>query len=175
MSDSPLFLPRGFRFAGATCGIKASGKPDISLIVSDHPVVAAGVYTTNKIVAAPVVLSRSRTPSVAIQAVLTNSGNANACTGDQGMEDAKSTCAQLAALVGCDESGVLVMSTGVIGKRLPMDKIRSGVELVHGKLATSDAAFVDAAEAIRTTDAARKTETCELTLAGKTIRIAAQG
>ncbi|WP_372717320.1 bifunctional glutamate N-acetyltransferase/amino-acid acetyltransferase ArgJ [Novipirellula sp.] len=173
MSELPLFLPRGFRFAGATCGIKASGKPDISLIVSDHPVVAAGVYTTNKIVAAPVVLSRSRTPSAAIQAVLTNSGNANACTGDQGMEDAKSTCAQLAALVGCDESGVLVMSTGVIGKRLPMDKIRSGVELVHGKLATSDAAFVDAAEAIRTTDAARKTETCELTLAGKTIRIAA--
>ncbi len=173
MSNSPLFLPRGFRFAGTTCGIKASGKPDVSLIVSDRPIVAAGVYTTNQIVAAPVVLSRSRTPSAAIRAVLTNSGNANACTGEQGMADAKATCAQLAELVGCNENDVLVMSTGVIGKPLPMDKIRVGVEQAHGKLANDGTAFIEAAEAIRTTDADRKTESCELTLGGQTIRIAA--
>ncbi|MFG0262757.1 MAG: bifunctional glutamate N-acetyltransferase/amino-acid acetyltransferase ArgJ, partial [Novipirellula sp. JB048] len=124
-------------------------------------------------VAAPVVLSRSRTPSPAIRAVLTNSGNANACTGDQGMADAKAACAQLAELIGCREEAVLMMSTGVIGKALPMDKLRRGVEQVHRQLADDENAFYDAAEAIRTTDADRKTESSELTLDGQPIRIAA--
>ena len=83
-----ISLPKGFRFAASACGIKQSGKPDLSLIVSDRPVRGAGVYTTNQIVAAPVILSQSRTPSATIRAVVTNSGNANACTGDQGTQDA---------------------------------------------------------------------------------------
>lgn len=104
-------LPEGFRFAGVTCGIKPSGKPDLSLIVSDWPVVAAGVYTQNKIVAAPVVLSRGRTPTDTIRAVVTNSGNANACTGDQGMQDALEMCDLVAEMVGCQPENVLVIAT----------------------------------------------------------------
>ena len=93
-------LPTGFRFSGVACGIKPSGKPDLSLIVSDSPVVGAGVYTQNQIVAAPVVLSRARTPSTAIRAVVTNSGNANACTGEVGMRDAEEMCRDVAARIG---------------------------------------------------------------------------
>ncbi|TWU36039.1 bifunctional glutamate N-acetyltransferase/amino-acid acetyltransferase ArgJ [Novipirellula artificiosorum] len=173
MSKSSIYLPAGFRFAGVTCGIKASGKPDVSLIVSDRPLVAAGVYTTNQIVAAPVVLCRSRTPSSTVRAVVTNSGNANACTGSQGDADAKAMCAHVASLVGCDETDVLVMSTGVIGKLLPMEKVKSGIEHAVAELADREEAFFAAAEAIRTTDKDRKTESRELELGGESIRIAA--
>ncbi|TWT81801.1 Arginine biosynthesis bifunctional protein ArgJ [Planctomycetes bacterium CA13] len=143
------------------------------LIVSDRPLVAAGVYTTNQIVAAPVVLSRSRTPSATVRAVVTNSGNANACTGEQGDADAKAMCSQLASLVGCEDTDVLVMSTGVIGQLLPMEKVKSGIDQCFGRLASNETSFVEAAEAIRTTDNARKTESRDMNLDGKTIRIAA--
>src|SRR5690606_37490774 len=101
VASTACSLPAGFRYAGITCGIKASGKPDLALIVGDRPLVAAGVYTTNQIVAAPVVLSRSRTPSSTIRAVVINSGNANACTGDAGMQDAEQMCRQVADTIGC--------------------------------------------------------------------------
>ncbi|MFN7627789.1 MAG: bifunctional ornithine acetyltransferase/N-acetylglutamate synthase, partial [Pirellula sp.] len=82
-------LPRGFRFAGVSCGIKSrANAKDVTLIISDEPCVAAGVYTTNQIVAAPVVISRSRTPSDRVRGIVVNSGNANACTGTRGHSDA---------------------------------------------------------------------------------------
>ena len=87
-SEALPTLPDGFQYAGVACGIKPSGKPDLSVIVTDRPVVAAGVYTQNQVVAAPVILCRQRTPSKTIRAVVTNSGNANACTGEQGARDA---------------------------------------------------------------------------------------
>ncbi|TWU41227.1 Arginine biosynthesis bifunctional protein ArgJ [Novipirellula aureliae] len=173
MSKSPLVLPKGFRFAGVAAGIKASGKPDVSLIVSDQRAVAVGVYTTNQVVAAPVVLSRTRTPSSTVRAVITNSGNANACTGEQGMSDAKAMCEQVAERIGCDESDVLVMSTGVIGQALPMAKVSAGIDQASAKLAAGETAFLAAADAITTTDKGRKMETREITLDGETIRIAA--
>jgi len=173
MSNSPMALPEGFRFAGVAAGIKASGKPDVSLIVSDHHAVAVGVYTTNQVVAAPVVLSRTRTPSSTVRAVITNSGNANACTGEQGMIDAKAMCEHVAERVGCSQSDVLVMSTGVIGQALPMAKVSAGIDQAAAKLQTGEAAFHDAAEAITTTDKGRKIETREIMLEGQTIRIAA--
>lgn len=150
-------LPNGFQFSGVTCGIKASGKPDLSLIVTDLPVVAAGVFTQNQIVAAPVVLSRSRTPCASIRAVVANSGNANACTGEQGMANAREMCAQVAAEVGCDAEQVLVMSTGVIGKMLPMDVVRAGIKAANQSLGADYDAFQRAATAILTTDQGRKT------------------
>ncbi len=150
-------LPRGFRFAGVTCGIKASGKPDLSLIIADSPVVAAGVYTQNQIVAAPVVLCRLRTPSNSIRAVVANSGNANACTGGQGMTDAKEMCELVAKQLGCDAEQVLVMSTGVIGQNLPMDAVRTGIHAAGKALGDDLAAFQRSADAIRTTDRDRKT------------------
>jgi len=166
-------LPAGFRFAGVTCGIKPSGSPDLSLIVSDGPVVAAGVYTQNQIVAAPVVLSRGRTPSSSIRAVVTNSGNANACTGNQGMQDATEMCELVAELVGCDPEDVLVMSTGIIGKHLPMACLRQGIRDAHTKIEPTMTGFLRSAEAIRTTDKNLKTETEQIQVDARRFRIAA--
>jgi glutamate N-acetyltransferase/amino-acid N-acetyltransferase len=166
-------LPTGFRFSGVACGIKPSGKPDLSLIVSDSPVVGAGVYTQNQIVAAPVVLSRARTPSTAIRAVVTNSGNANACTGEVGMRDAEEMCRDVAARIGCDPSDVLVMSTGVIGQSLPMDCVRRGIADATANLAEGMDAFASSADAIRTTDKDRKTVCRTIPCGGREISIAA--
>ena len=173
-SDEPqISLPVGFRFAGVACGIKESGKPDVSLIVTDRPVVAAAVYTKNQIVAAPVVLSAARTPSKSVRAIVADSGNANACTGDLGHQNAVAMCQQVAAEVGCDESAVLVMSTGVIGQQLPMPLVSQGITSAHGLLASSAESFFAAAEAIRTTDKDRKTSFREIQIGDQTYRIAA--
>ncbi len=166
-------LPNGFRFAGATGGIKASGKPDVSLIVADRPCVAAAVTTTNQVFAAPVLLCRERTPRVTCRAVITNSGNANACTGQDGVQDAVAMCGQVAELIGCDAEDVLVMSTGVIGQRLPMDKVQRGIELASKSLGGSERDFLAAADAICTTDSFRKTASSTFQAGGKTYRIAA--
>ncbi len=149
-------LPHGFRFSAAASGIKPSGKPDLSAIVTDRPVTAAGVYTQNQVVAAPVVLCKQRTPSKSIRAVVTNSGNANACTGEQGMLDAAEMCDRVAQKIGCRPSDVLVMSTGVIGTTLPMDRVREGIDRVCAEPASDRSAFDAAAEAILTTDQGKK-------------------
>ena len=166
-------LPKGFRFSGVACGIKPSGKPDLSLIVAERGVVGAGVYTQNQIVAAPVLICKARTPASEIRAVVTNSGNANACTGAKGMEDAVAMCKRVAEKVGCDESQVLVMSTGIIGQTLPMDCINTGIDSACKGLASDDEAFEAAAEAIRTTDKDRKTAFREVKCGASTYRIAA--
>jgi glutamate N-acetyltransferase/amino-acid N-acetyltransferase len=166
-------LPDGFRYAGVICGIKPSGNPDLSLVVCDRSAVAAGVYTQNQVVAAPVVLCHSRTPSRSIRAVVTNSGNANACTGQQGMQNAVEMCRQVAARIGCGEHEVLVMSTGVIGQQLPMDRARHGIDAACDSLAGGYDAFASAAEAIRTTDKDRKTAIRAFDVGGKTWSLAA--
>lgn len=167
-------LPNGFRFAGVASGIKASGRKDISLIVTDRPAVAAGIYTQNQIVAAPVRLCQSRTPGVNLRAVVTNSGNANACTGEQGIRDAETMCEQVASLVGCDPKDVLVMSTGVIGHMLPMDKVSNGISKAHSELQPSVDAFMDSADAICTTDKSRKVAQGRFTTAeGRTYNVIA--
>lgn len=171
--SAPCKLPAGFRFAGVTCGIKPSGKADLSLIVADHPVTAAGVYTQNQVVAAPVVLCRERTPRRTIRAVVTNSGNANACTGATGMRDAKAMCQQVAKRINCDPDDVLVMSTGIIGKTLPMNRIEAGIDSACDQLARDRSAFFAAAEAIRTTDVDRKTVCREVQCGSRVFRIAA--
>ncbi|MEM6470084.1 MAG: bifunctional glutamate N-acetyltransferase/amino-acid acetyltransferase ArgJ [Planctomycetota bacterium] len=166
-------LPLGFRYAGVACGIKPSGKPDLSLVVADDPVVAAGVYTQNQVVAAPVVWCRNRTPSSSIRAVVTNSGNANACTGDQGDSNAAEMCELSAKLVGCRDDDVLVMSTGVIGQQLPMERVRSGIEKAASKLGRQSEHFDASADAILTTDVARKCIVENRELDGETAAIAA--
>jgi glutamate N-acetyltransferase/amino-acid N-acetyltransferase len=155
-NNAPDSLPNGFRYAGVACGIKVSGKPDLSLITSDWPIVAAGVYTRNQVVAAPVVLCRLRTPSTSIRAVVTNSGNANACTGEQGEHDATEMCARVADHLGCEPTDVLVMSTGVIGMQLPMDCIRVGIDDAFSCQSTGRPGFDAASQAILTTDQGRK-------------------
>jgi len=169
----PAPMPNGFRYAGITCGIKASGKSDMALIVGDGPLVAAGVYTTNQIVAAPVTLCRSRTPSSTTRAVVINSGNANACTGEAGMRDAEEMTAMIAGKIGCEPADVLVMSTGVIGRPMPMEKVRRGIDSATAELAAGEAAFVRASTAIMTTDAFRKSVAAAIDIDGQTYRVAA--
>jgi len=127
--DGGVATPRGFRAAGQYVGIKAEGRGlDLALIVSDTPATAAAVFTTNKAQAAPVVVSKrhlSASKGLA-RAIIVNSGCANACTGEVGMQDARDMTTLTAALVGCPADQVLVASTGVIGVHLKMDKIRGG-------------------------------------------------
>src|SRR5690606_5277729 len=127
-SPMPEQLPTGFRAAGIYSGVTENKtRLDPSLLVSDAPCVAAGVYPQNLVFAAPVQLCRERTPSDSIRAVVINSGNANACTGDLGDRDAHAMAARVAEACGLAETDVLVLSTGVIGELLPMDKIIPGI------------------------------------------------
>lgn len=175
-----LSLPLGYRFAGVYSGIKRKPSSlDLTLIVSDFPATAAGVYTQNRVVAAPVIIDRSKTPTSAARAVVVNSGNANACTGQQGLLDAQEMCSLTAqALSQADDGGgtviqdqVLVMSTGVIGHPLPMEKIRSGIVQAAAALSAGNTAFLRAADGILTTDKGRKIAASELRFNDRTIRI----
>jgi len=167
------WLPQGFRWSGHHCGLKSDfQKPDYSLIVSDQEAVVAGVYTQNLVCAAPVNLCRERTPGMRARAIVTNSGNANACTGSRGMQDANQMAADVASQLNVDPSQVLVMSTGIIGEFLPMEKLTAasvrGVEMLE----TGVAAFADAANAILTTDKGTKTAGCSIKTSQGEVRIA---
>lgn len=163
---SRLHIPKGFRFSGVSAGIKSkANSKDVSLIVADHPCTAAGCFTTNQIVAAPVVYSRSLVPSASVRGVVINSGNANACTGVRGMEDAtKMATLARTAVGGGDEESMLVMSTGIIGRFLPMEKIERGIAMATSSLAKGEDAFLAATDGIMTTDAFRKIESRALPL-----------
>jgi glutamate N-acetyltransferase/amino-acid N-acetyltransferase len=153
-------LPAGFRAAGVTAGLKASGKPDLALVVNDGPDHhAAAVFTSNRVVAAPVVWSRQVVADGRVDAVVLNSGGANACTGHQGFQDTHRTAEEVADALGLSAADVAVCSTGLIGELLPMDKISAGITTAADALATDghDAA----AEAIITTDTHAKTATVQ--------------
>jgi glutamate N-acetyltransferase/amino-acid N-acetyltransferase len=165
--EGGVTAPNGFRAAGIHCGVKPERR-DLGLIVSDSLASAAAMFTTNTVKAAPVLVSQEKVQSGAAQAIVVNSGNANACTGEQGLSDAWEM-GQLAALaLGIAEEFVLVGSTGVIGIPLPMDAIRAGI----GRLpAALDRDGMAAAEAILTTDAFPKTAAVQLQIRGKTVTI----
>lgn len=166
-----VLLPRGFRAAGYTCGIKASGKSDLALFVSDGPASAAGVFTTNRVCGAPVIVSRSRVPTGTARAVIINSGNSNAATGDPGIANAQRMTAVLAELLGCGPEGVLVCSTGVIGVPLPMPLLLEGIPQATRKLADDGQSLLDAATAMMTTDTFPKLSSLDLHLAGGSVRV----
>ena len=141
----------GFRATGIACGIKGGSAKDLALVVSDVPCVAAAVFTTNAVKAAPVLYDQAVLASGAMaQAVLVNSGCANACTGTRGLRDAKHTAQVVEECLGLTNSAALVMSTGVIGQHLPMDKIVPGIKMAHHSL--TDHGGDLAALAIMTTD-----------------------
>jgi len=160
--------PKGFRAAGGTCGIKPSGKPDLALIVSDVPCAAAGVFTTNKVKGAPVLVSQKHVRSGKAQAIVCNSGTSNVATGEQGLLDAQAMCAQTADVLKLKPTDVLVASTGVIGHLLPMDKVLPGIRRLAPTLARGKQADHDAAHAILTTDLVSKTALRKITLGNKT-------
>jgi glutamate N-acetyltransferase/amino-acid N-acetyltransferase len=143
------------RAAGIAAGIKASGRPDVALLVADAPVACAGIFTQNLFPAAPVVVSREhlRASDGMIRAVVVNSGNANACTGERGLVDAREMCGRVAALLGCRADEVLVCSTGVIGHALPMEKVRAGIDAAFAALSPERDAGRRFLHAIMTTDA----------------------
>ena len=150
--------PRGFRAAAATAGLKDSGLPDVALVVNDGPLdAAAGVFTANRVQAAPVTWSRQVVAGGRVQAVVLNSGGANACTGPDGFADTHRTAEAVAAALGTGAARVAVCSTGLIGVRLPMDRLLPGVAQAAAGLSADGGA--DAAEAIRTTDTVAKTST----------------
>jgi len=148
--------PAGFRAAGVTAGLKASGRPDLALVVNDGPLqVAAGVFTSNRVVAAPVTWSRQAVSDGIASAVVLNSGGANACTGPEGFGDTHRTAEHAAEVLGTSAGDVLVCSTGLIGERLPMDLLLAGVDAAAATLAPD--AGLAAATAIMTTDTVAKT------------------
>ena len=153
MPISPVTLPAGFSAHGISCGIKSdSAKLDLALFVSDRPAVAAGVFTQNKVCGAPVKVSRDRVPRSTARAVVINSGSSKGCTGGRGIAEGKAMSAAVGRLLGTDGENVLVCSTGVIGRFLPMEKLESGIASIVPTLGSSDAHFHAAARAMMTTD-----------------------
>lgn len=163
--------PAGFRAAGLHCGIKASGKKDLALLVSDTPAAAAAVFTTNLAQAAPVLVSQEHLAASGgrARAVVTNSGCANACTGPQGLADAREMTVLAAQGIGCDPRDVLVASTGVIGVNLKMPALRAGIPAAIDALSTDGGAA--AADAIMTTDPFPKSAAVEITLPDGRVRV----
>jgi glutamate N-acetyltransferase/amino-acid N-acetyltransferase len=163
--------PRGFRAAGVSVGIKANHGLDLALLVSDASAQAAAVFTTNLALAAPVVVSREHLARSGgtTRAVIVNSGCANACTGDEGMQVARAMAAETARLVHCPAEQVLVASTGVIGVALPIEKIRGGLPAAFGALGADQGAM--AARAIMTTDPFPKEAAAQVVVDGRQVTI----
>lgn len=171
MAETNVPLPAGFKAAGLHCGIKKNPLLDLALFASDAACAAAGVFTTNLVHGAPVKVSRERVPSASTRAVVLNSGNSNACTGDRGLADAQWMTSLVAEQLGCRETDVLVCSTGVIGRFLPREPLQAGIPRAVRQLAAGPEDFHAAARAIMTTDTFPKQATRSFTLAGKTVRI----
>ncbi|SDM86366.1 bifunctional glutamate N-acetyltransferase/amino-acid acetyltransferase ArgJ [Allokutzneria albata] len=157
LRSAGVTAPAGFRAAGIHAGIKASGKKDLTLVVNDGPLdVASGVFTTNKVKAAPVLWSQQVLTQHRVRAVVLNSGCANACTGPEGFQDTHATAEKVAEVLDCGAGEVAVCSTGLIGERIPMDALLPGVDAVAAALASTNEAGVDAATAVMTTDSVPK-------------------
>ena len=165
--------PKGFLASGLNAGIKNQTKKDMAMVFSSTPCAAAGVFTTNLVKAAPVKWDKEIvTTSPYVQAVVVNSGIANACTGAEGLGYCADTAAEAAAALNIPKTAVLVASTGVIGKQLPIDKIKSGVTALSKVLGSSREDAKLAAEAIMTTDTKSKEVACTLELGGKQVTVA---
>jgi glutamate N-acetyltransferase/amino-acid N-acetyltransferase len=163
------FKVKGFLFSGISAGIKKDGKRDLGLIYSQVPAQVAGLFTTNQVKAAPVVLDRQRMKGGWCQALVINSGNANACTGSEGLRDAKKATSLVAKGLSIKESLVLASSTGVIGVPLPMERMEEGIPRLIETL--SPDGWMKTVEAIMTTDTFPKVEMVNCRIKGKNVRI----
>ena len=178
--EGSIVAPKGFLASGVFCDIKRLGtgkgsqkgkKRDLALIVSEVPATVAGMFTTNQVCAAPVKVCVERVKKGVAQAVVVNSGNANACTGKQGMKDAREMTALLAKQLHMPKEQVLVGSTGRIGVTMPMANVKSGILHALEILGDQPAHATEAAEAIMTSDTKPKQIAVEFKLGGKTVRI----
>lgn len=168
-NNAGVTFARGFKASGVKAGIKKSGKDDLAVIYSEKEAAAAGVFTQNLVAAAPVFVSKEVAKKGTARAVVVNAGCANACTGRQGMEDAKKMAELTAEALGTSADEVFVASTGVIGATLPMDKVESGIQAAAAALSENGSA--QAAKAIITTDTYTKAGSFSFALGGKTARI----
>ncbi len=167
-----ICVPKGYLLAGVHCRIKRDPhKQDLSLVMSKTPASAAGVYTQNLVYAAPVAVDRARTPSDRIRAVAICSGVANACTGERGLRDAEEMARLAAAACAAEPDQALVLSTGVIGTFLPMDRVAQGIAAAAVKLGRSESSLIAAARGMLTTDTIHKLADRTVTIAGRDIQI----
>jgi glutamate N-acetyltransferase/amino-acid N-acetyltransferase len=170
ISNGSITTPTGYRACGVRCGIKQQGN-DMALLVSDVPAAIAAMFTTNRIVAAPVILSRKIAQKGTAQALIINSGNANACTGQRGLDDAKEMINLAARGLKLDPEQVLIASTGVIGVYLPMELIRKGIPDACKNLSRTGGE--EAAKAIMTTDTRPKHFSTEFEIDGRICHVGA--
>ncbi len=169
IGNGSVTSPAGFKAAGVTAGIKASGKPDLGLLVSQVRCSAAGVFTTNVIKGASLLVSREHLEDGNAQAIIVNSGNANACTGERGLLDAREMARCVARQLNMPHQDVLPNSTGVIGEYLPLPPIRTGIESLIPKL--SEEGGIEFANAIMTTDTVPKYSARKLFVEGHTFTL----
>ena len=162
---------KGFRAAGVAAEIKYKGRNDVALIVADAPCAVAAMFTTNKVAAAPVVYDREVVRGGRAQAILANSGCANACTGEQGMKDARLSALVTAGELGIDPKLVLVASTGVIGRPLPMDRLLAGMRLAKAALGRTAAHGLAAEKAVMTTDTKPKQACATVKVGGRKVTV----
>ena len=162
---------KGFRAAGVAAEIKYKGRNDVALLVADAPCAAAAVFTTNKVAAAPVLYDREIVAGGKVQAILANSGCANACTGAQGLRDAKLSALVTAGELGVDPKHVLVASTGVIGRPLPMDRLLAGMRAAKASLGRTAAHGLAAEKAVMTTDTRPKEACATVVVGGKKVTV----
>ena len=162
---------KGFKAAGVPAKIKYEGRNDVALVVADAPCAAAAVFTTNAVAAAPVLYDRVVVKGGKVQAILANSGCANACTGEAGYKDAELSALATAGELGISPKHVLVASTGVIGRRLPMDRLLAGMKDAAGRLARAEEAGLAAEKAVMTTDTKPKQAAVQTKIGGKTVTV----
>ncbi len=163
---------KGFQAAAAVAGIKYQGRTDMALIYSEKPCKTAGTFTTNVVKAAPVKWDRTIVEKrIKSQAVIVNSGIANACTGDEGMAYCRETAREASKALGIEEHGVLVGSTGVIGMQLPIEKVKNGIRMLASGRKADIESGTEAAKAIMTTDTVEKQAAVKIEIAGKTVTI----
>ena len=162
---------KGFRAAGVAAEIKYKGRNDVALVVADEPCAAAAVFTTNKVAAAPVLYDRETVKGGRIQAILANSGCANACTGEAGLKDARLSALVTAGELGIDPKHVLVASTGVIGRRIPMDRLLAGLRAAAKRLGSTFEHGLAAEKAVMTTDTRPKQACATVTIGGRKVTV----
>ena len=171
MSKGGVCSAKGFRAAGVAAEIKYKNRNDVALIVADEPCAAAAVFTTNKVAAAPVLYDREVVKGGKVQVILANSGCANACTGEAGLKDAKLSALVTAGELGVDPRHVLVSSTGVIGRPLPMDRLLAGMKLAAKGLGRTSAHGLAAEKAVMTTDTKPKQACATVMIGGKKVTV----
>ena len=172
---SRILIPKGFRFGATTAGLKASGRPDLALIAADRPASAAAAFTSNRVQAAPLAIGKEHLRSTAgrIRVAIINAGNANCAAGKAGIDAARATCTAAAGVFACKPEEVFPSSTGIIGVPLPAEKIVAALPALASRIGPESDHFLEAAQAILTTDTVEKTAFARLEIDGAEVRIAA--